>query len=266
MHLTRDGHRFRPLLHAVAAGTGCFALVDSLRVYAFTQANTGGAYDSALARTNASLPRAAVALSSSWWQWPECCRPPRDPSPAPGRSCSAASLITVVAIVLTVVAVAIGPAIQVSRLHELAYGVPLASAVVAALLLAAGALSRRVPVLATSVTVSGCAFIAGAVSANRLHYPLAMVADLGLIAAAVLLLLASRRPADDVPPSPPPPQPLWRPPYGWPPHVASSPLRRVVSSWRQSDRGTKTSRWVADPRSASLRSAKSRSAPKAGGR
>jgi hypothetical protein len=152
-------------------------------------------------------------------------------------------MLAVVALVLTVVAVAIGPAIQVSRLHALAYGVPLASSVVAALLLAAAALSRRVPVLVASITVSACAFLAGAVSANRLHYPLAMVADIGLIAAAVILLLASRRPAEDeLPPSPPPAQPLWSPPYGWPPHVAKSQLRRVVSSWRQSgssDRHTK---------------------------
>jgi hypothetical protein len=162
------------------------------------------------------------------------------PKPRPGSQLLAAALLAVVAVVLTVVAVAIGPAIQVSRLHQLAYGVPLASSIVAALLLAAGALSRRVPVLVTSVTVSGCAFIAGAVSANRLHYPLAMVADVGLIAAVVILLLASRRPADAVPPSPPPPPPpLWRPPYPWPPHVAESPLRRVIGSWRPSDRKAK---------------------------
>ncbi len=243
LHLTRDGHRFRPLLYAVAAGAGCFTLVDSLRVYAYTQANPGGAYDSALARTNASLPRAAVALVVVLVAMAGVLQTAPRPKSRPGSQMLAASLIAVVAIVLTVVAVAIGPAIQVSRLHELAYGVPLAPAVVAALLLGGGALSRRVPVLAASVTVSGCAFVAGAVADSRLHYPLAMVSDLGLIAAAVILLLASRRPADDaVPPGPPPQQPLWQPPYGWPPHVPSSPLRRVVSSWRQSgtsDRRTK---------------------------
>jgi hypothetical protein len=224
----------------VAAGTGFFTLVDSLRVYAFTQANPGGAYDSALARTNASLPRACVSLIVVLVAMAGALRTPPRPRPRPGMHLLAASLLAVVAIVLTVVAVAIGPAIQVSRLHELAYGVPLASAVVAAVLLAAGALSRRVALLVASMTVSGCAFIAGAVSANRLHYPLAMVSDVGLIAAAVIILLASRRPAQDaMPPSPPPPQPLWRPPYGWPPHVANSPLRRVVSSWRQSDRNPK---------------------------
>jgi hypothetical protein len=243
LHLTRDGHRYRALLYAVAAGGGLFALVDSLRVYAFTQADPGGAYDSALARTNASLPRAAVALVVVLVAAAGALQTPPRPKPRPGSHLLAASMLAVVALVLTVVAVAIGPAIQVSRLHALAYGVPLASSVDAALLLAAGALSRRVPVLVASITVSACAFLAGAVSANRLHYPLAMVADIGLIAAAVILLLASRRPAEDeLPPSPPPAQPLWSPPYGWPPHVAKSQLRRVVSSWRQSgssDRHTK---------------------------
>ena len=127
------------------------------------------------------------------------------PRSRPGSHLLAASLLAVVAIVLTVVAVAIGPAIQVSRLHELALrgaaGVVRSSQPCC---WPPGRLSRRVPVLVASVTVSGCAFIAGAASANRLHYPLAMVADLGLIAAAVILLLASRRPAQDaVPPSPP---------------------------------------------------------------
>jgi serine/threonine protein kinase len=242
LHLTRDGHRYRPLLYAVAAGAGFFTLVDSLRVYAFTQANPGGAYDSALAHTNASLPRACAALIVVLVAMAGALRTAPRPRSRPGSHLLAASLLAVVALVLTVVAVATGPAIQVSRLHELAYGVPLASAVVAALLLAAGALTRRVPVLVTSVTVSGCAFFAGAAAASRLHYPLAMVSDLGLIAAAVIVLLASRRPAqDDVPPSLPPPSPQlqWQPPYGWPPHVAGSPLRRVVSSWRQSDRSAK---------------------------
>jgi hypothetical protein len=244
LHLTRDGHRYRPLLYAVAAGTGFFTLVDSLRVYAFTQANPGGAYDSALAHTNASIPRASVSLIVVLVAMAGALKTAPRPRSRPGSHLLASALLAVVAVVLTIVSVAIGPAIQVSRLHELGYGVPLASAVVAALLLGAGAVSRRVPVLVASVTVSGCAFIAGAVSAERLHYPLAMVSDLGLIAAAVILLLASRKPAEDVmPPSPPPPpappQPLWRPPYGWPPHVASSPLRRVVSSWRPSDRKAK---------------------------
>ena len=145
LHLTRDGHRYRPLLYAVAAGTGFFALVDSLRVYAFTQANPGGAYDSALARTNASLPRAAVALVVVLVAMGGVLQTAPRPRPRPGSQLLAAGLLAVVAVVLTVVAVAIGPAIQVSRLHELLYGVPMASSVVAALLLGLGrsAAARR---------------------------------------------------------------------------------------------------------------------------
>ncbi len=176
LHLTRDGHRYRPMLYAVAAGAGSFTLIDSLRVYAFTQANPGGAYDSALAHTNASLPRACVALMVVLVAMAGALRTAPRPRSRPGSHLLVASLLGVVAIVLTVVAVATGPAIQVSRLHELAYGVPLASAVVAALLLAAGALSRRVPVLVVSVTVSGCAFIAGA----ALSRPAALSARDGL--------------------------------------------------------------------------------------
>jgi hypothetical protein len=265
LHLTRDGHRYRPLLYAVAAGTACYALVDSLRVYAFTQSDHGGAYDSALARTNASLPRASVALIVFLVAMAGVLKTAPRPKPRPGPHLLAAALLAAVAVVLAAVAVAIGPAIHLSRLHDLAYGVPLASSLAAALLLAAGALSRRVPVLEASITVSGCAFLAGAVAANRLHYPLGMIADCLLIGAAVIVLLATGRPAEiELPP--PPPQPFWRPPYGWPPHVPESPLRQVVSSWRRSERKAKASRSVADPRSASLRSAESRSAPTAGGR
>ncbi len=232
LHLTRDGHRYRPLLYAVAAGTAFFALVDSLRVYAFTQADPGGAYDSALSRTNGSLPRAAVALVVVLVAMAGVLQTAPRPKPRPGPHLLAASLLAVVAVVLSAVAVTIGPAIQVSRVHQLIYGVPLASSLVAALLLAAGALSRRLPVLVTSVTVGACAFIAGLAAPDPLHYPLAMVADCCLVAAAVVLLLASRRPADTAPPPPPP--------YGWPPHIPrDSPLRRVVTSWRQSERRPK---------------------------
>ncbi len=240
LHLTRDGHRYRPLLYAVAAGAAFFTLVDSLRVYAFTQADPGGAYDSALSRTNGSLPRAAVALVVVLVAMAGVLHSPPRPKPRPGPHLLAAALLAVVAVVLSAVAVTIGPAIQVSRVHQILYGVPLASSLVAALLLAAGALSRRLPVLVTSVTVSACAFIAGLAAPDPLHYPLAMVADCCLVAAAAVLVLASRRPADTAPPPPlppPPQQPLWRPPYGWPPHVArDSPLRRAVTSGRQSER------------------------------
>ena len=246
LHLTRDGHRYRPLLYAVAAGAGFFALGDSLRVYGFTQANPGGAYDTALSRTNGSLPRAFVALVVVLIAMAGVLKTAPRPRPRPGPHLLAATLLGVVAVTLAAVAVVIGPAIGVSRVHQLIYGVPLASAAVAALLLAAGALSRRLPVLVTSVTVSACAFIADIASPDPLHYPLAMVADCCLVAAAVVLLLASRRPADAElpprPPDPPPPAQLW-PPFGWPPHVpANSPLRRVVTSLRGSDRraGTTT--------------------------
>jgi serine/threonine protein kinase len=243
LHLTRDGHRYRPLLYAVAAGAGFFALADSLRVYAFTQANPGGAYDTALSRTNGSLPRAAVALLVVLIAMAGVLRTAPRPKPRAGPHLLAATLLSVVAVILTAVAVIVGPAIQMSRLHQMIYGVPLASSVVAAVLLAAGAVSRRLPVLVTSVTVSACTFIAGAASPDPLHYPLAMVADCLLVAAAVVLLLASRRPADaDVPPRPPePPNPEQRPPFGWPPHITSnSPLRRVVTSWRGSERRART--------------------------
>ncbi|HEX4429008.1 MAG TPA: serine/threonine-protein kinase [Frankiaceae bacterium] len=243
LHLTRDGHRYRPLLYAVVAGAGFFALADSLRVYAFTQANPGGAYDTALSRSNGSLPRAAVALAVVLIAMAGVLRTAPRPKPRAGPHLLAATLLAVVAVILTAVAVIVGPAIQVSRLHEMLYGVPLAPSVVAAVLLAAGAVSRRLPVLVTSVTVSACAFIAGAAAPDPLHYPLAMVADCLLIAAAVVLLLASRRPADiDLPPRPPePPRPEQRPPFGWPPHITSnSPLRRVVTSLRGSERRTRT--------------------------
>ena len=240
LQLTRDGHRYRPLLFAVAAGTGIYTLVDSLRVYAYTQANPGGAYDSSLARTNGSLPRAAVALIVVLVAMAGVLQTPPRPKPRPGHHMLVASLLAAVGVVLAAVAVLIGPAIQVSRLHELSYGVPLASSVVAALAFAAGALSRRLPVLVVSITVSACALVADAAAPSPLHYPLAMVADCCLIAAAVVLLVASRRPAEPPPPPPPPSQLQW-PPFGWPPHVgANSPLRRVVTSLRQSQRRART--------------------------
>ncbi len=239
LHLTRDGHRYRPLLYAVAAGAGCYALVDSLRVYAFTQANQGGAYDSALSRTNGSLPRAAVALVVVVVAMAGVLKTAPRPKPRPGPHLLAASLLAVVAVILSAVAVVVGPAIQVSRVHQMIYGVPLPSSIVAAALLAAGGVSRRLPVVVTSVALSACAFIAGAVAPDPLHYPLAMVADCCLVAGAVVLLLASRRPADaEPPPGPPaPPSPQVWPPFGWPPHSgANSPLRRVVTSLRGVER------------------------------
>ncbi len=237
LHLTRDGHRYRPLLYAVVAGVGFYALADSLRVYAFTQANPGGAYDTALARTNGSLPRAAVALVVVVSAMAGVLKTAPRPKPRPGPHLLAATLLTVVAVILTAVAVVVGPAIQVSRLHQMIYGVPLAPSLVAAVLLAIGGVSRRLPIVVTSVTVSACAFIAGAAAPDPLHYPLAMVADCCLIAAAVVLLMASRRPA---PPPPPPPSQLW-PPFGWPPHAApNSPLRRVVTSLRGAERRART--------------------------
>ncbi|HEX4016921.1 MAG TPA: protein kinase [Frankiaceae bacterium] len=239
LHVTRDGHRYRPLLYAVAAGVGFYALADSLRVYAFTQANPGGAYDTALARTNASLPRAAVALVVVLVAMTGLLKTAPRPKPRQGPHLLAATLLAVVAVILASVAVVVGPAIQVSRLHQMVYGVPLLPSVVAAVLLAVGAASHRLPVLAASVTVSACTFIAGAAAPDPLHYPLAMVADCCLIAAAAVLVMASRRPAE--PPPPPPPTALPWPPFGWPPHVgANSPLRRVVTSLRGPDRRSRT--------------------------
>jgi serine/threonine protein kinase len=258
LHLTRDGHRYRPLLYAVAAGAGLFAAVDSLRVYAFTQANPGGAFDTALSRTNGALPRAVVALAVVLVATVGVLRAAPRPKPGPGSHLLIASLLTVVALVLTVVAIVIGPAIQASRLHQLSYGIPLAPAIVAALLLAAGALTWRPPVLVTSITVSGCAFIACAIA--PLHYPLAMAADCALMSAAAVLLVASRRPAETLPPPPdtpptlPPPPPTLPPPSQWSkqdspgqsrpgpmgllPRALNRPIRRVVTSWRPRARTT----------------------------
>ncbi len=212
LHMTRFGHRFRPLLCGVAAGAGLFAFVDSMRVFSFTGANPGGAYASALAHENAALPRAVVALLVALVALTGVLRYPPRPKPRPGPHVLMAMLLAASAIVVAGVAVAIGPKIQVSRLHQLVYGVPLASAVTAAVLLAFAALTRRVPLLAVSATVSGCALFA--LLAGPLHYPLAIFADLCLLGSAAVLVVGSRRPPADVGPPPPPAARLpWPPSY-----------------------------------------------------
>ena len=209
LQLTRSGHRYRPLLCAVAAGAGGFAAVDSLRVYGFTRVNHGGAYDSALSHTGATLPRAAVGAIVLLVALNGVRRVPARPKPHPSSHVLAAGLLAGVAVVLAMVAVAIGPALQRSRLHELGYGVPLGPAVLAAAFLAAATLTRRMPLLVAGAAVAACAALADLFAPAPLHYPLGTVADAMLLAAALLLLLASRRPApSDAPPAPagtPPP-------------------------------------------------------------
>ena len=238
LQLTRSGHRYRSLLYGVAAGAGVFALVDSLRVYSFTQANHGGAYDSALAHTNGDPPRLVsliVVLVAMAGAMRAAARP---------RSRLGAGLLALAA------GGRGGRSRRAGRHRACDPGVTPAparvrgAARVSVAARAAAGLRRHDPPGAGAGRQRHRERLRAhrrGLSAERVRYPMAMVSDLGLIAAAVILLLASRKPAEDVlPPSPPPPpappQPLWRPPYGWPPPVASSPLRRVVSSWRPSDR------------------------------
>lgn len=193
LQLTRFGHRFRVSLYGVAAGAGTFAAVDSMRVYSFTQANRGGAYDTALAHTNGALPRTAVALLVVLIALGGMWRAPARPKPRPGPYLLIALLLAASAVVLATVAIVIGPTIQRSRLHQFVYGVPLGSALAAAALLAVTALTRRPPLLVASVTVSFGALIA--CFAAPLHYPTAIVGDFCLLAAAAVLFVGSRRPA-----------------------------------------------------------------------
>ena len=215
LQLTRFGHRRRPLICAVAAGAGLFALVDSLRVYAFSHADPSGLYGSSIAHTSGAIPRATLAILVVLLAMTGVLRPPARPKPRPGPHALIALLLAGCAVVLTAVAVAIGPAIQLSRVHQLPYAVPMGSAVTAALVLLAAVLTRRPPVLLIAMTVAGSALLAGLVVADPLRYPLALAADVLLLAAAGVVFVGSRRPPAPVLP-PPPPTPLaWpaRPPF-----------------------------------------------------
>ena len=64
-----------------------FAAIDSLRVYSFTQADHGGAYDSALSRTNGALPRLVIALIVVVVALVGVLRAPARPRSRPGASC-----------------------------------------------------------------------------------------------------------------------------------------------------------------------------------
>jgi serine/threonine protein kinase len=212
LQLTRSGHRYRWLLYGVAAGAGVFAAIDSLRVYSFTQANHGGAYDSALSRTNGALPRLVIALLVVIVALAGVMRAPARPRSRLGAGLPFALVLAACAVVLAALAVMIGPAIQKSRLHQFVYGVPLGSTLAAAALLALAAMTRRPPVLIAAVTVSAIALIAGLTAPSGLRYPMALVGDVFLLVAAGVLYAASTRPAPDLPgPSAPPPG-FWEPP------------------------------------------------------
>ena len=216
LQLTRSGHRYRSLLYGVAAGAGVFAFIDSLRVYAFTRANPGGAYDSSLAQTNGALPRLFIALVIAAIALVAVLRTPPRPRPRPGPHTLVALMLAGCAFVLATVAIIVGPAIQASRIHQLVYGVPLGSALAAAALLAVAAMTRRPSMLVASVTVTFAALIAGLAAPDPLHYPIAIVADIFLLAAAAVLYTGSRRPMPDPPPAypphlPPPPESAWAP-------------------------------------------------------
>jgi serine/threonine protein kinase len=210
LQLTRHGHRWRPLICAVALGAGAFIAVDSLRVYAFTQANPGGAYSNSFAEANGALPRAIFGVIVVLFALTGVLRPPPRPQPRPAPHALIALLLAAVAVVLAMVAVIIGPVIQRPRLHQLAYGIPLASALAAAALLGLAIWTRRVPLIVASVTVSACALLGGLGAADPLTYPMGILANLCLLAGAAILLIAARRPV------PPPPLPA-SPRLNWPP-------------------------------------------------
>ena len=243
LQLTRWGHRWRPLISAVATGVGAFVAADSLRAYAFTGANPRGAYASVVAHTNAALPRIILGVLIVLASLAAVLRVPPRPKPRPAPDALIAMLLAAVAIVLASIAVIIGPAIQQSRLHQLAYGVPVATAVASAIVLALAVWTRRLPLLVASATVSVCAAVAGLSAPPQLHYPMGVLADGCLLAGALLLLVAARRPIRLPPPPGPsvanpyarssavapssplayPVRPPAAPPYGPPPHHTRSP-------------------------------------------
>jgi serine/threonine protein kinase len=198
LQLTWAGHRYRSLLYGIAAGAGTYALVDSLRVYAFTTSDPGGAYGSTLAQTNGAVARAALAFLVVVVAGCGIYRAPPRPRPAPGPHRLIIALLASSAVVLAAVAAAIGPALQSSRWPSLGYGLPFAPTLIAALLLGEAARSRRVPMLAAAVTVTLAAALAGIVAPDPLHYPIALAGDALLLAAAGVLVVAARRPAVSV--------------------------------------------------------------------
>jgi serine/threonine protein kinase len=239
LQLTRHGHRWRPMLCAVVVGAGAFAAVDSLRVYAFTRANPGGAYSGAVDQTNGSLPRAVIAGVIALIALAGVLRLPPRPKPRPAPHALVALLLTASAVVVATVAIIIGPAIQNPRLHQVIYGVPLASTVAAAVLLCLAVVTRRVPLIVAGATVAACAGLGSLGASRPVQYPLGILADACLLGAAVILLLAANKAINQPPPgqsrqaSPNPyarqpvaSQPFARPPFAgqpqpgqlrWPP-------------------------------------------------
>ncbi|MCW2546606.1 MAG: serine/threonine protein kinase [Mycobacterium sp.] len=219
LQLTRHGHRWRPLLSAVLVGTGTFVAVDSTRVYAFAHANPGGAYNS-VDEVSGALPRAILGLVIGLIALTGVLRPPPRPKPRPAPHALIALLLAAVAVVLATIAVIIGPVIQRPRLHQVIYGVPLASALAAAALLGLAVWTRRVPLIVAGAVVAGCAGLGALGAPDPLHYPMGILADACLLAAATVLLLAARRPISP-PPPPSPPGPYqrvnWPPPNGYRP-------------------------------------------------
>ena len=215
LQLTRHGHRWRPLLCAVVVGAGAFSAVDSLRVYAFTRANPGGAYSGAADQTNGALPRAVIAGVIGLIALAGVLRLPPRPKPRPAPHALIALLLAASAVVLAAVAIIIGPVIQSPRFSQVIYGVPLASTVAAAVLLSLAVLTRRVPLIVAGATVAGCAGLGGLGAAGPVQYPLGILADACLLGAAVILLLAAKKPIDQGPsaPLPPAPNPYARQPF-----------------------------------------------------
>jgi hypothetical protein len=143
-------------------------------------------------------------------------------------------VLTISGAVLAVVAVVIGPVIQHARFHQLVYGLPLAPALASALLLMIATLTRRVPLVVASVTISASAVVAAAT--GPLHYPLGIVADVFLLAGATVLLLAARRRTPEIvlpfpPPPGPPAAPFGAAPFGaaHQPFDAAPPNPRVIT-------------------------------------
>jgi serine/threonine protein kinase len=213
LQLTRHGHRWRPLLGAVVVGAGIFVAADSLRVYAFTHANPGGVYSSA-DETSGALPRAILGLVITLMALAGVLLPPPRPKPRPAPHALIALLLCAVAVVLATIAVIIGPVIQRPRLHQIIYGVPLATALAAAALLGLAVWTRRVPLIVAGAIVAGCAGLGALGAPDPLHYPMGILADACLLAAAAVLLLAAGRPIIPAPVSGPPPDLRWPPPPG----------------------------------------------------
>jgi serine/threonine protein kinase len=226
LQLTRHGHRWRPMLCAVVVGSAAFVAVDSLRVYAFTGANPGGAYSGAVDQTNGALPRAVVAGVIGLIALAGVLRLPPRPKPRPAPQALIALLLAASAGVLAAVAVIIGPVIQSPRFHQVVYGVPLGAAATSAVLLALAVATRRVPLIVAGATVAGLAGLGGFGAAGPVQYPLGILADAGLLGAAVTLLLAARKPIGLPPPGQFLPPPAARNPYAQQPFAGHQPQQQ----------------------------------------